>query len=120
MDFGTCKLRALLQRLLPRAVRAFIFFGGFYLYFKSEKALMGLAIAEQVTGPYVQLPFPVTNNEKRVEDLKLDTTIKTYKKRWRIETSFRVQDEATIKCKSKEMKIRYFLFMKPILISCKL
>lgn len=46
-----------------------------------------------------------------VEDLKLDTTIKTYKKRWRIETSFRVQDEATIKCKSKEMKIRYFLFM---------
>ena len=29
---------------------------------------MGLAIAEQITGPYVQLPFPVTNNEKRVED----------------------------------------------------
>ena len=29
---------------------------------------MGLAVAEQVTGPYIQLPFPVTNNEKRVED----------------------------------------------------
>lgn len=35
----------------------------------------------------------------------------TYKKRWIIETQFRVQDEARIKCKSKEMKIRYFLFM---------
>ncbi|HLC74380.1 MAG TPA: hypothetical protein VJH88_00820, partial [Candidatus Nanoarchaeia archaeon] len=28
-----------------------------------------------------------------------------------IETSFRVQDEARIKCKSDDMKIRYFLFM---------
>ena len=46
-----------------------------------------------------------------VEDIELDTIIKTYKKRWRIETAFRVQDEATIKCKSKDMKIRYFLFM---------
>lgn len=46
-----------------------------------------------------------------VEDIELDNIIKTYKKRWRIETSFRVQDDATIKCKSKEMKIRYFLFM---------
>ena len=41
----------------------------------------------------------------------MDNLIKTYKKRWRIETGFRVQDEAMIKCKSKEMKIRYFLFM---------
>jgi len=46
-----------------------------------------------------------------VEDLKLNELIKTYKKRWRIETSFRVQDEARIKCKSKDMKIRYFLFL---------
>ena len=46
-----------------------------------------------------------------VEDLELDLFIKTYKKRWRIETGFRVQDEATIKCKSKDMKIRYFLFV---------
>lgn len=46
-----------------------------------------------------------------VEDIELDSIIKTYKKRWRIETAFRVQDEATIKCKSKDMKIRYFLFM---------
>jgi len=46
-----------------------------------------------------------------VENVKLNNIVKTYKKRWRIETGFRVQDDATIKCKSKEMKIRYFLFM---------
>jgi len=46
-----------------------------------------------------------------MEETVLSGTIQTYKKRWRIETSFRVQDEARIKCKSKDMKIRYFLFM---------
>lgn len=46
-----------------------------------------------------------------VEEIQLDGIIKIYKKRWRIETGFRVQDEAEIKCKSKEMKIRYFLFL---------
>ncbi|MFH1915730.1 MAG: transposase [Nanoarchaeota archaeon] len=46
-----------------------------------------------------------------VESVALGNIIMTYKKRWRIETSFRVQDEASIKCKSKDMKIRYFLFV---------
>jgi hypothetical protein len=46
-----------------------------------------------------------------VDDIGLDTIIETYRKRWRIETQFRVQDEASIKCKSKEMKVRYFLFL---------
>jgi len=41
----------------------------------------------------------------------LENIISTYKKRWRIETQFRVQDEARIKCKSNNMKIRYFLFL---------
>jgi len=45
-----------------------------------------------------------------LENLALTNLITTYKKRWRIETSFRIQDDATIKCKSKEMKVRYFLF----------
>ncbi|MFH1522184.1 MAG: transposase [archaeon] len=45
-----------------------------------------------------------------VEELLLENLIVTYKKRWRIETQFRVHDEAKIKCKSKDMKIRYFLF----------
>jgi lysophospholipase L1-like esterase len=45
--------------------------GGFLLYFKSsdgKNAKMGLAIAENLEGPYVQLPFPVTQNEQTVED----------------------------------------------------
>jgi len=46
-----------------------------------------------------------------VEEVLLENLVTTYKKRWRIETQFRVQDEAKIKCKSKEMKIRYFLFL---------
>jgi hypothetical protein len=46
-----------------------------------------------------------------VEWILLEKIITTYKKRWRIETQFRVQDEGRIKCKSKEMEIRYFLFL---------
>ena len=46
-----------------------------------------------------------------VEKIALGDILKQYKKRWRIETSFRVQDEARIKCKSKNMKIRYFFFL---------
>lgn len=46
-----------------------------------------------------------------IEEIALSNLIQTYKKRWRIETGYRVQDEARIKCKSKEMKIRYFLFV---------
>lgn len=46
-----------------------------------------------------------------IEDVALSDILVKYKKRWRIETQFRVQDEARIKCKSTDMKIRYFLFM---------
>jgi len=46
-----------------------------------------------------------------IEDILLENLVVIYKKRWRIETSFRVQDESRIKCKSKEMKIRYFIFL---------
>ena len=46
-----------------------------------------------------------------VEEVLLNNIVITYKKRWRIEIQFRVQDEARIKCKSKEMKIRYFFFL---------
>jgi len=42
------------------------------------------------------------------DTVELDSIIKTYKQRWRIETGFRVQDEARIKTKSKEAAIRYF------------
>ena len=46
-----------------------------------------------------------------VEEVLLENLVITYKKRWRIETQFRVQDEARIRCKSTDMKIRYFLFL---------
>lgn len=46
-----------------------------------------------------------------VEEILLENLIITYKKRWRIETQFRVQDEARIRCKSKEMKVRFFFFL---------
>lgn len=44
-------------------------------------------------------------------EINLDYIIPTYKGRWRIETGFRVQDEARIKSKSKDMKIRFFYFL---------
>jgi len=46
-----------------------------------------------------------------VEDVALGDIITTYKKRWNIETLFRIQDEATIKCKSTDLQTRYFIFL---------
>ena len=45
--------------------------GGFFLYFKSgnsKNVAMGLAVAENLEGPYVQLPFAVTANDRVIED----------------------------------------------------
>ncbi len=42
--------------------------GGYFLYFKSQGGKMGVAIAQQIEGPYVQLPFSVTTNDQAVED----------------------------------------------------
>jgi len=42
--------------------------------------------------------------------INLDYIIPTYKKRWRIETGFRVQDEARISSKSIDSRIRFFFF----------
>jgi len=42
--------------------------------------------------------------------INLDYIIPTYKKRWRIETGFRVQDEARISSKSIDPRIRFFFF----------
>jgi hypothetical protein len=46
-----------------------------------------------------------------LEEILLENLVITYKKRWRIETQFRVQDESKIRSRSKDMKIRYFLFL---------
>lgn len=45
------------------------------------------------------------------EEINLDHIVATYKGRWRIETGFRVQDEARIKSKSKEIRVRFFFFV---------
>ena len=45
------------------------------------------------------------------EQINLDYIVPTYKGRWRIETGFRVQDEARIKSKSKEIRVRFFFFI---------
>ena len=42
--------------------------GSFFLYFKSQNAKMGLAVPENLNGPYVQMPMPVTANDQRIED----------------------------------------------------
>jgi hypothetical protein len=42
--------------------------------------------------------------------INLDYIIPTYKNRWRIETGFRVQDEARISSKSTDPKVRFFFF----------
>jgi len=39
-----------------------------------------------------------------------------YKQRWRIETNFRVEDEARIKSKSNELIVRYFYFMTSLVL----
>ena len=43
-------------------------------------------------------------------DIDLDHIIAKYKFRWHIETMFRVQDECRIKTKSRDFRVRYFLF----------
>jgi Transposase DDE domain len=42
--------------------------------------------------------------------IDLDHIITSYKRRWRIETGFRIQDEAHIKSKSTDVNVRFFYF----------
>lgn len=42
--------------------------------------------------------------------INLDYIVATYKGRWRIETGFRIQDEAHLSSKSKDARIRFFFF----------
>jgi hypothetical protein len=49
------------------------------------------------------------------EEINLDYIVPTYKGRWRIETGFRVQDEARIKSKPKEIRVRFFFIYEQLL-----
>ena len=42
--------------------------GRYFLYFKSARAMMGLAIAEKLGGPYIHQRDPVTRNKTAIED----------------------------------------------------
>lgn len=42
--------------------------------------------------------------------------LQLYKKRWNIETGFRMHDEARIKTKSTDIRVRYFLFVAAMLL----
>jgi len=80
---------------------------------KDKTVLRGettLAILKQIADPSNEKVFDwafATNQD----EIDLDYIVPTYKGRWRIETGFRVQDEARIKSKSKDMKIRFFYFV---------
>ena len=69
-----------------------------------------LALLKQVFDPRKKTRFDwvfATNQET----IDLDHIVPTYKGRWRIETGFRVQDEARISSKSKDPRVRFFLFV---------
>lgn len=63
-------------------------------------------IYDEKSDKYYDWAF-ATNMDK----IDLDSLIIDYKKRWRIETMFRVQDEAHIMSKSKDIRIRFFYFV---------
>ena len=83
------------------------------------------------TEPYARLSYSVNGTKTNliiVKD-KYDWTfftnlnykdlfkyIRVYKLRWNIETGFRVQDEARIKTKCIDVKVRYFLFLIAMLL----
>ncbi|MBX8634298.1 MAG: transposase, partial [Thermoplasmata archaeon] len=44
------------------------------------------------------------------QEIDLDDIVATYRQRWNIENAFKMQDEATIRSKSKDVTIRFFYF----------
>lgn len=54
----------------------------------------------------------VTNLPRR----EFMTYLRLYKKRWNIETGFRVHDEAQIRSKSTDVRVRFFLFLVALVL----
>lgn len=89
-------------------------------------------IIKQMKRNYINRKFKVRGVETRLvigkqekitwvfvtdmEFVDLVKYIKLYKKRWNIETGFRMQDEAQIKTKSTHIEIRYFYFLIALLL----
>ena len=76
----------------------------------NERGSTTLAFLKQIFDPKSERNFDWTF-ATNLEEVDLDHIIQTYKQRWRIETGFRIQDEARIKSKSKDVKIRFFYFV---------
>ena len=62
-------------------------------------------IFEKILGKRMDWCFATNRQE-----IDLDSIVQAYRGRWNMERGFRVQDEATIRSKSKDVKIRFFLF----------
>jgi hypothetical protein len=76
------------------------------LHGKTTLALPKKKIIDPTNGKTFDWAFATNQDE-----IDLDYIIPTYKGRWRIETGFRVQDEARIKSKSQDLRIRFFYFV---------
>ena len=75
----------------------------------THRGQTNLALLKQVFDPRRRKPFDwafATN----VDDFDLETIVPQYKGRWRIETGFRVQDQASVRSSSKRVEVRYFYF----------
>jgi putative transposase len=89
---------------------------GIYPYtstFPEDKTKKDISFYFAVVLDYQDYNWLFATNVK-LEDAK--SYVHIYKCRWGIETAFRVQDEVEIKSKSKDMTVRYFLFLVEVLI----
>ena len=75
-------------------------------YVKGVETRLVIGKTEKITWVFV------TN----MQYMDLVKYIRLYRKRWNIETGFRMQDEAQIKTKSKRIEIRYFYFLIALLL----
>jgi len=66
-----------------------------------------------VIGKTEKITWVFVTNMEFVDIVKY---IRLYRKRWNIETGFRMQDEAQIKTKSKRIEIRYFYFLVALIL----
>lgn len=78
------------------------YLGGFHY----NKDLLRAAVANT----YLETVGTRSDFIYRIPDIDLDPIIARYKFRWRIETMFHVQDECRINTKSRDIRVRYFLF----------
>ena len=89
---------------------------GVYPYrstFTVDKTTKEIAFNFAVVLDYLGYDWLFATNAKLREPMGY---VHAYKKRWGIETTFRVQDEVEIKSKSKDPSVRYFLFLFEALV----